>query len=360
MRLEARYFDGSNLQGQTVELSLSQSLVTARSLEGRGVLPAIPASSLFELYRAADGNRLDLGVTGNNDLRLMVEGPGVVAYIDRVLPLFGAQAAAQNRQVNVRLFAIAGMMLAVLTIGFLQLERLAPVFVPLESERALGERLMQGFSESSGAVCTSESGRAALARMVERLSSNLSLPIPLTVRVTKRDWVNAFALPGGQIVIFDGLIQKAQSPDEVAGVLAHEIGHVEHRHALRRLVRAAGVGFLASMVSGGVVSDLSQQLLFMTFSREMEAEADEAALRALALAQVSSDGFAAFFDRLAAEDTKSDSDSLFADSTLESLIATHPLSKERADKIRSQTVPPQVSPALNDAEWKALKGICKT
>ncbi len=358
MRLNARYFDGSNLEGQTVDLDLSPSLAVIRPVAGRGVLPAIPSSKLFEIHRSADGNRVDLGVADNHDIHLMVEGAGVAAYIDTALPALGVEAAAQKRHASVRLLAIAGGVLAVLVIAFLQLERLVPVLVPLESERALGERLMEGFVESSDAVCTNQVGRAALTRMVNRLSPEGTLPIPLTVWVTKSDWVNAFAMPGGQIVIFDGLIQKAQSPDEVAGVLAHEMGHVEHRHALRRLVRAAGIGFLASMVSGGVVGDVSQQLLVMTFSREMEEEADTAALKTLASAGIASDGFAAFFERLAAEDNESDPESLLAGSTLESLLATHPLSKERANKIRSQPPLQSISPALDETAWQALKGIC--
>lgn len=169
--------------------------------------------------------------------------------------------------------------------------------------------------------------------------------------------VNAFALPGGQIVLFEGLIKKATSPEEVAGVLAHEIGHVEHRHALRRMVRAAGVGFLTSMVTGGVVSDLSQQLVVMDFSRQMEEEADDAALKALSEAGIALDGFADFFDRLAKE--HGEDNSVFGDDAFETLLSTHPLSKERSARIRSHANPMNITPALSSTQWQALRNICQ-
>ena len=198
----------------------------------------------------------------------------------------------------------------------------------------------------------------ALRLLTNRIAPPDTLPIPLTVQVIESETVNAFALPGGQVVLFEGLIKKATSPEEVAGVLAHEIGHVEHRHALRRMVRAAGVGFLASMLSGGVVSDFSQQLVVLDFSREMEAQADEAALEALSDAGIAAGGFADFFDRLAEENDEDNS--FFGGDAFESLLATHPISTDRSARIRAHPTPLNVSPALSDADWQALRNICKT
>ena len=357
MRLEARYFDGTSLEGRAVDVSLSPSFMTVRPLSGRGVLSAVPTSQLFELYRAHDGNRLDLGVIDNKDVRLMVEGDGVVAHIDGLVPDLRKQAKAHDRRATLRLLGIAALVLVGLVGLFLQLERLAPALIPLESEQEIGENLAASFLSGS-TVCRGEEGMDALSLLTNRIAPPDTLPIPLTVQVIDSETVNAFALPGGQVVLFEGLIKKATSPEEVAGVLAHEIGHVEHRHALRRMVRAAGVGFLASMLSGGVVSDFSQQLVVLDFSREMEAQADEAALEALSDAGIAAGGFADFFDRLAEENDEDNS--FFGGDAFESLLATHPISTDRSARIRAHPTPMNVSPALSDADWQALRNICKS
>lgn len=358
MQLTARYFDGSSLEGHLVEVSLTASYVTVRSQSRHAVLPAIPASRLFELFRASDGRRVDLGVTDNKDIRLIIEGEGVAEFIDQILPGLKARAAAQNWRANTRLIGIAAAVLVGLIALFFQFERLAPTFVPLESEQEIGKNLADSFL-SATSICEDPEGSQALAKLTDRLSPSGHLPIPLTVRVADSDTVNAFALPGGQIVLFKGLIQKATSPDEVAGVLAHEIGHVEHRHALRRLIRAAGVGFLTSMISGGVVSDFSQQLVVLDFSREMEEEADEAALLALTEAGVESQGFAAFFERLAEEETTEEENSFLGGVNFQNLLSTHPLSAERSERIRAHPKPKMSTAALGEADWQALRNICQ-
>jgi predicted Zn-dependent protease len=98
--------------------------------------------------------------------------------------------------------------------------------------------------------------------------------------VLEGDTVNAFALPGGHVFIYTGLLKQSQSPDEVAGVLAHELGHVVLRHHLRSALRSLGVGAVASALVGdssGLAALLaagSSELLDLAFSRDQEAAAD--------------------------------------------------------------------------------------
>lgn len=91
---------------------------------------------------------------------------------------------------------------------------------------------------------------------------------------------NAFALPGGTIIVTDQLIGSAKNDDEIAGVLAHEIGHVEHRHSLQQIYRLLGIGFIIGLVGGDssqIVDDVVTQaaaLQSLAYSREFEADAD--------------------------------------------------------------------------------------
>ena len=96
-------------------------------------------------------------------------------------------------------------------------------------------------------------GRAALDKLVGKLEAAAALPFPLHVEVVRRAEPNAMALPGGHIYVDDGLIAKAQTPDELAGVLAHEIGHVAHRDGTRTVLQTAGLSFLFGMMLGDFV-----------------------------------------------------------------------------------------------------------
>ena len=100
--------------------------------------------------------------------------------------------------------------------------------------------------------------------------------------VLKDRSVNAFAAPGGHVVVLSGLIDEAKSGDEVAGVLAHEIAHVIHRHPMESLVRAMGLAVLAEALSGDGLGGTAAMLLAVTaYSREAEAEADATAVALL-------------------------------------------------------------------------------
>ena len=117
------------------------------------------------------------------------------------------------------------------------------------------------------------------------------------------DWalVNAFATPGGQIIMTRGLVQKAGSPDEVAGVLAHEIGHTIELHPEAGLVRAMGLSAAAQLVfagTHGTATNIGLLLTQLRYTRVAEREADGHAVRILKQAGISAKGFGDFFERL--------------------------------------------------------------
>ena len=147
------------------------------------------------------------------------------------------------------------------------------------------------------------------------------------VNLSASNEVNAYALPGGVITINQGLISKAQSSEEIMGVLAHELGHLELRHSLRGIISAssqfaAGIG-LAFFLPTDFVGILFKGygLYQLRFSRAQEAAADKRAFELLAIHKISPDGFIQFFERL--------------ESTI-SFLSTHPLSSERIEMLRRQ------------------------
>jgi predicted Zn-dependent protease len=216
--------------------------------------------------------------------------------------------------------------------------------VPASLERRLGEVMVGDFGRKG---CVEPVGAAALAKLANRIDPD---DPTLEVHVVKLPMVNAVTLPGGRIVIFDGLLQAARSPDEVAGVIGHEIGHVRGRDVMESLLRQLGLSVLLGGMEGHV-GGYTNALLATAYSREAEARADGSAIRLLADARVSPVPTAAFFDRLSKGNAGSEK--MFA------YIANHPLSADRAARFRRSAVGgAHYVPAIDTAEWMALRGIC--
>lgn len=145
---------------------------------------------------------------------------------------------------------------------------------------------------------------------------------------------NAFALPGGFVCVNRGLLKAAASPEEVAGVLAHEIAHVKRRHCLRHLISGVGPLYLLRLLFGGddsmvgVIASGSQVLVALRFSREYEQEADDIAWEYLQAANIDPRGLASFLKRL--QDAQ-----LFGDGGGRAL-SSHPPTPERLEWLEAK------------------------
>jgi predicted Zn-dependent protease len=172
------------------------------------------------------------------------------------------------------------------------------------------------------------------------------------VRVIAHDGVNAFAAPGGQIVIFDGLLQQAASPQVLAAVLAHEMAHVMERHPARGLIRRTGYRLLVAALVGdlssamGLLAESGELLLNLAHSREDEAAADRLAIGLLNAAGIDSRGLGSFFVQL------------HGDAQPPRLLSSHPPARRAHRSGRAALEQPGPA-ALEPAQWEALRGICQ-
>ncbi len=165
-----------------------------------------------------------------------------------------------------------------------------------------------------------------LQNLVDRLQDTcVDLPYNLQVEIADNDMINALALPGGRIVVFSGLLEKVQSENELAFVLAHEMGHFTNRDHLSGLGR--GMVFMVLSVSvlgpNSVIGEKIAQLLEvseLSFSRKHESMADELALHAVNCNYGHVGGAASFFEHTAEME-----ENLFTGHYL----STHPLSEQR-------------------------------
>jgi predicted Zn-dependent protease len=216
--------------------------------------------------------------------------------------------------------------------------------IPWSWERRLGGALSQ---EGSLQRCQpSPEAQALLQRLVARLypldASEAAQPIE--VRVVRDPAVNAYAALGGKITVNSGLLRQAQSPEEVAGVLAHEIGHVRHRHimegALVHLFTWEGLKLILGGASAS--TGMIQTFLGMDFTRGQETEADRSGLQRLQQAQVDTRGLLSFFQRLQKEQPGG------------RFLSDHPDNAARIEMAQSFPVA-QPRPLMSPVEWKILQ-----
>ena len=228
--------------------------------------------------------------------------------------------------------------------------------VPQAWENRLGEAMV---GDLGGSLCSTPESDAALAKLLGTVD-----PADEKVRagLANIDMVNAIALPGGQVLLFDGLVQEAESPEELAGVLGHEVGHVRERHVMTALLRQFGLSVLlsgANTTLGDTVFGLAQ----MGYSRDAEREADAYARARMAQSDVSPVGAAEFFERLGEEDASNDEEgSSDSDSSVDATgwLASHPSSAERARAYRRAAKEGyEYPPVLTSAEFAALKSACE-
>lgn len=247
----------------------------------------------------------------------------------------------------------AAVALAVVAV-YLSLTPLSRVLarrVPLNIEEKLGVQI-ESFVETD--YCRNQAATAALDGLTARLSST-PLDGPAATRVSVINWddVNAFTFPGGKVVVTRGLLDAAEGPDELAGVLAHELEHVRQRHIMSHLIRSSilslGWSITVGDFSGLFVVDPSTAFTIanQSFSRADERSADSGALVRLDGANISRDGFGAFFRRI---EKKTD--------VLPPWLSTHPASKDRLASIAEGAPGRPTTPALTAAQWSALKAAC--
>lgn len=228
--------------------------------------------------------------------------------------------------------------------------------VPTEWEEKLGATATQVFTESHR-VCTDPAQVAAIDGLVARLTAGGSGgSYTYTVSIVEDPLVNAMAAPGGHILLFRGLINDAESSDELAGVLAHEIEHVVQRHGVEAILREMPAQLLVSAVMGssplgGNVAQVAYSLGASSYQRNDEREADAGAVRRLAAAGVSPAGMIGFFRRSAAEGEAGGVMQYFS---------SHPASAERMASLEAMAreLPAPRGPALSPEEWTALRGGC--
>ncbi|MBT2186283.1 M48 family metallopeptidase [Sphingobium nicotianae] len=262
------------------------------------------------------------------------------------LPLVARYGRMIDRIGLWRAVALFGAVAAAVVFVILRAPEWVAPYIPQSWEDSLGDAMVGDFG---GRLCETPASRAA----IDKLQRQLGQDVPIRqIGIANIPIVNAVALPGGHILIFDKLIEQARSPDELAGVLAHEIGHVRHRDTLTGLVRQLGLSVVLGGFNGQVGGTVNG-LLAMSYSRSAESAADRYSIEALKRANISPLPTAAFFDQLSR---------LSGGEKIEesmSWMASHPVSSARKAAFEHSAIKDhRYTPSLSPAEWQAIVTAC--
>ena len=359
---QARYSDGETAASHPALLTLTEIDLSITGQDGSR-LGHWPFSALHSIDPwPIPAGPLRIGSETAPGARLTIFDP---AFRDALLAKVPAAGRPPRRPLPRSLTQLTVLSLAMVAVA-LGLYAAAPWYagpvsrlIPVSWEEQFGAGIKVAITDLfDWQVCTDPSGQAALEALVGRLTAGLASEYAFDVAVVDHKLVNALALPGGHLLLLRGLIDKARSADEVAGVVAHEIGHVLRRHSMVALVRSNARAILLDAVLGSSAS-IAQQVasagnlaLELRHSRQNEAEADRIAVDLLRQAGISTAGFKRFFEHLAEASGPNQPQAV---RELLSYISTHPAVSARAAQI------PDIAgePGMTAAAWRALQGICQ-
>lgn len=338
--MQARVFGaGSPATGEPAELSIEGDRIHVRT-EGGLESAAVGTLRVREIGVEKPGIELAwdtlqgiraVQVLDPGSARELASHPALIDTPQLAALRRGQRRAAARRSMGwTVLWTVLLFPVLVLALFVWQADRIAAAAatrIPIEQEVRFGE---QAFEQMRASLNLQDSGPAYEA--IQSLGARLTRSSKYTYRfhLAKNDAINAFALPGGIVVVHTGLIAATRRPEELAGVLAHEVQHVEQRHSLQALVKDLGVRGLWMLVTGdigsGVVGRAALQLTSLRFSRDAEEEADQRGFDVLVANGIDPRGMADFFIVMADK----------AGPTPPALLSTHPASEDREQALRAR------------------------
>jgi hypothetical protein len=360
----AIFFDGVTSARHDVTVDLGTAALTIRSADG-GAIAQWPYDEIEPL--SAPKGLLRIGRTGSATLaRLEVLDQDLAHAIDvRSVPIDRTGATERRGRRKVVFWTLAATVSLVLVgiFGIPELAtRLAP-HIPLGAERRLGAAVdvqirsmlddkKAGSRFECGNADTEKTSRVAFEKLAGHLILEADLSIPIRITVLRKSEANAITLPGGIVYVFQGLIDKSETPDELAGVIAHEFGHVAHRDGTRHVLAHAGMAFLFGMllgdfVGGTAVLIAARTVLQSSYSRDVEAAADSYAVTLMEKAEGNARALGTILDRIAG-----------GSHPIPKILLDHPETKQRVAAINAMARPAPAKPMLSNTEWAQLKQIC--
>jgi beta-barrel assembly-enhancing protease len=359
----ASYFDGIVSSGRRANVHITETDLVISCEDGLAVM--WPLADVRYVDLPGDGQPVRLRNHYEHPDRLTLAGDFDLAVLRQRCPDLAHGNTGWSRNWKKITLWSGG---AILSVAFLILIAIPIIAnqiahnLPEDYETRMGaevrEQIIKYLAASEGTkldglnLCSGQA-KNDLDLLVKKLSGGLDNTRSLNLDVVNLDIENAFALPGGNILVFDGLLKNLKHPNELAGILSHEIAHAYYRHPTENLFKEIGtfavIGLVFGDVTGGtVLAGLGKLLIGSAYSREAEREADKLGVELMNTVGFDARPLGDFLMRLDAK--QGTIENMF------SFVLTHPASKKRAEQIKSSSTGTGV--VLPSEGWKKVQDIC--
>lgn len=373
------YFDGRQARKRQVSVDLSPhhlklSLPEGQTLEWKAAdlrLSSLgprdnPPFHLEHSVNEPEGRRLETLAVDDPEFLAALRSMASVPLHPTLRPVSGMRVVTLALAVLAAPFFLYGLWTAAIP----KLSDQAAMRVPVSWEEKLGDRVLQELPEGLAPSSNPELEKVLQMIAMRLLSAAPDQPYNIRIHVSPLAMVNAVAFPGGHILVFQGLLNASESPEELAGVLAHEIQHVALRHSTRGIIRGMASSLLLTLITGDMngtmnaVLDVAGELGGLSYGRKMEREADRKGMEMILASGVDPAGMVRMFEKLEKEETRllgdgeSHNPGSEGDSTSwTEYLSTHPAGKGRISRLKKQAAKAGKKPytsLLPDLDWKAL------
>ena len=356
-RWDGRYFDGQTTTPHPVSITISKDGLVIAKADGT------ECQWYFHQIQQSQGTytgeqvRVDKG-----DETLVVDDSDFLRAIHEIAPSrtgFHNPRFRRHRTALTVLSAVAIIVigLALYFRGIPTLTDLVVVYLPVRWEEKLGAQVVLLLAPEDRRI-DDPNCQKAIEHLADLLmETEQTSPYRLQIILKRDPIINAFAAPGGYIVIHDGLLRKTKSPEELVGVLAHEIQHILQRHSTRAILRELSIGVLFSALSGDAggmyyALETVRTLGGLRFQRQDEVEADQKGMQMLQKAKIDPKGMITFFETLKEE--------VGDIPRFLSYVSTHPRTEERIEQLKQMADQTSYESVvlLPDTDWADIQKMC--
>lgn len=339
------YFDGQTATRWPVSASVVNGGLCIEKEDGQVII--WPRRS----FARASGHYTD------EQIRFLRQDEALVVDDPALLKELGVRQRHRIKHAVFAVGALGALLLGAYFVGIPVGVRWISKRVPLAWESQAGVSVAETLAPLS-TRCTDPDAIEAVQAIVDRLMAKQPpTRHPIRAIIACNDRVNAFAAPGGYIVVMSGLLAKTRRPEDLAGILAHELTHVMRQHPEQSAIRALGVSAVLAVIAGdfSTLANVATSLTKLRYSREDEQTADREGMALMIAAEIDPQGMIDAF-RILAEVAGSDSGGL-------SFLSTHPQWEERISLLRTQTEVLGVAgirnvPLLPSLDWTKVQNAC--
>lgn len=361
---EGHYLDGQTATRQRVSIRPMRLGLHVTTEQGDTLW--WPYEEIRQTQGFYSGEQVRLERGGEFAEALLVSDASFLTQLHQIAPELSAQfydpARRRRRARLVLIAALAG--LGILTVLYLwgipALAAFVASRVPVSWEERLGHSIVTHLAPPA-MRCADATRTGVIGEIIAILTTPFpKSPYTIRVIVVNDSTINAYAAPGGYIVLFRGLLEKTQTAEELAGVLAHELQHIFKHHVTRALIQHVSTGLLLTAIMGDTSKatayglESARLLGILRYSRQSEEEADAAGMRMLLEAGIDPKGMIEFFEML----NKGTSET----TSILRYLSTHPSTGDRIKKLKSLAGQSQAKSVkiLKGYDWSNIKKICQT